>query len=170
MKNKTKILTFTIMAIVLVIGTFQLSYAQENKAIKNQKMIHQKENREQEMLNMKNLAESLNLSAEQITELKRINLGLEKDLLELKKNIQLSHLGIKELLLDKELNLEEIKLEWQKIADLEVELKLMNLEAMMAAKKILTPEQQERLSKENFYRMFCLKKLHLLPEFPRKYR
>ena len=158
------------MAIVLVIGTFQLSYAQENKAIKNQKMIHQKENREQEMLNMKNLAESLNLSAEQITELKRINLGLEKDLLELKKNIQLSHLGIKELLLDKELNLEEIKLEWQKIADLEVELKLMNLEAMMAAKKILTPEQQERLSKENFYRMFCLKKLHLLPEFPRKYR
>jgi len=169
-KNKTKILTFTIMAIVLVIGTFQLSYAQENKAIKNQKMIHQKENREQEMLNMKNLAESLNLSAEQITELKRINLGLEKDLLELKKNIQLSHLGIKELLLDKELNLEEIKLEWQKIADLEVELKLMNLEAMMAAKKILTPEQQERLSKENFYRMFCLKKLHLLPEFPRKYR
>ena len=169
MKNRAKILTSIVIAILLV-GAFQLSYAEVKKDIKNQKMIQQKKFEDQKEMNMENLAESLNLSAEQITEIKRINLELQKDIIELKKNIQLAHLEIKGLFLDEELNLPEIKLELQKIADLEVELKLMNLEAMMAAKKLLTPEQQELLSKKNFFGMFGFKGFHHLPEFPRKFK
>ena len=78
-------------------------------------------------------------------ELQKISLNYQKEKLELKNKIQLRQLELKGLLLDEELDLIKIRSEFQKIADLEAEMKMSGLKAYLTAKEILTPEQQEKL-------------------------
>jgi Spy/CpxP family protein refolding chaperone len=155
MNKKLAILTLLIVAVIFL-GVFQLSYAQGMKNIENQKKIHEVEGwrhriwemsklENNPMARMKGLIESLNLSREQMIELRKINLSYQKEKLELKNEIQLSQLEIKELLLDEELDLIKIRSEFQKIADLETEMKMNGLKTYLATKEILTPEQQEKL-------------------------
>ena len=82
---------------------------------------------------------------EKMIELQKISLSYQKEKLELKNKIQLRQLELKGLLLDEELDLIKIRSEFQKIADLEAEMKMSGLKAYLTAKEILTPEQQEKL-------------------------
>ena len=155
MNKKLTILTLLVVAVIFSC-VFQLSFAREMKNVGNQKKIHESEGwshkiwemkkiENNPMAKMKNLMESLNLSKEQITEFRKINLSYQKEQLELKNEIQLKQLEIKELLLDEELDLIKIRSEFQKIADLETEMKMSSLKGYLTAKEILTPEQQEKL-------------------------
>ena len=157
MNKKLTILSALLVAAIFL-GVFQFSFAQGNINLANKKNMQQSESfrhDKREMMQLENnpnmkikgLWESLNLSQEQKTELSKINLNFQKETLKFKNEIQLSQLGVKELFLDEEFDLNKIRLELQKIADLEVETKVKGFEAYLAAKVILTPEQIEKLPK-----------------------
>jgi Spy/CpxP family protein refolding chaperone len=155
MNKKLAILTLLVVAVIFL-SVFQFSFAQEMKNTGNQKKIHEVDDwrhriwemnklKNNPMTKMKGLMSSLNLSQEQMIELQKISLSYQKEKLELKNKIQLRQLELKGLLLDEELDLIKIRSEFQKIADLEAEMKMGGLKAYLTAKEILTPEQQEKL-------------------------
>jgi len=86
---------------------------------------------------------NLDLSAEQQTEIRQIILDSQKETLELRNQIQVKQLEMRELRLADELDMEQIKSKLEEIADLQVELRMKAVERQEKVKELLTPEQLE---------------------------
>jgi Spy/CpxP family protein refolding chaperone len=84
---------------------------------------------------------NLDLSQEQIAEINQIKLEFQKTSLELKKEIGIKRLEVKELMMEDPVDLEKVKAKWEEIAQLQVELKIKSLENQQKIKEVLTPEQ-----------------------------
>ena len=102
--------------------------------------------------------EYLNLSEEQITEVKKISLDFQKDTLELRNRMQIGELEVKTLLLKPQTELVKIRAKLQEIADLQVELKVKTIEKYLEIKDLLTPEQQAKLPLGVPFQIFALEK------------
>jgi Spy/CpxP family protein refolding chaperone len=86
---------------------------------------------------------NLELSAEQQAEMREMMLSFQKETLELRNQIQLKQLEMRELRLADELDMEQVKSKLEEIADLQVELRMKAVERQDKVKELLTPEQLE---------------------------
>ena len=169
MRTKLIVLTLVVAITVVFLGFAQSSYAQQTTPLIKQKMQQQASNEFREMMKermengpaakMKELVESLNLTEEQKTEIKKIDLNFQKELLGLKNDVEISQLEIKILFLEKDPELVKIRAKLQEIADLQTELKMKGIEEYLAVKSILTSEQQEKLPEGVPFQIFTLGKL-----------
>ncbi|MEA1939224.1 MAG: hypothetical protein U9N03_00985 [Candidatus Caldatribacteriota bacterium] len=108
---------------------------------------------------MKELVESLDLSEEQKSEIRKLDLDFQKELLGLKNEVEVNQLEIKILFLKIEPDLVKVREKLQEIADLQTELKMKGIEEYLAVKGILTSEQQEKLPEGIPFQMFRFEKL-----------
>ena len=155
---------------VVFLGFAQFSYAQQEKTLPGikQKIQRQTSNEFQEMMKkrlenspaakMRELVESLNLSEEQKTEIQKIDLNFQKEMMGLKNEVEINQLEIKILFLEKDPELVKIRAKLQEIADLQIELKMKRIEEYLAVKSILTSEQQEKLPLGIPSQIFALEK------------
>jgi len=169
MKRKLVTVTLIVAITVLFLAFAQFTYAQTNLTPKTkQTMQQQTSNQFREMLKkradnnsssrIKNFLESLNLTKEQIIDIRKIDLDFQKNTLELKNKIQVNQLDIKGLFLDTQLDMVKIRAKLQEIANLQVELKVKGIEEYLAVKGILTPEQQEKLPEGIPFQMLAFEK------------
>ena len=171
MKTKLIVLTLVVAITVVFLGFAQFSYAQQENTLPGikQKIQQQTGNKFREMMKkrlensptakMKELIESLNLTEEQKTEIRKMDLNFQKELLGLRNDVEISQLEIKILFLETEPNLAKIRAKLQEIADLQTELKMKRIEEYLAFKGMLTPEQQEKLPEGISFQIFTLGKL-----------
>lgn len=157
MKKKLVILTLIIAITVVFLGLAQSIYAQENKPLMKQKMLPYKSGEFRETINkrlkngndpemkMEEFINSLNLSEEQVTEIKRVLLDFQKDTLELRNSLQIKELEVKALLLQPLTEMTKIKAKYEEIAGLQVEIRVKTIERYLEIKGLLTPEQQAKL-------------------------
>lgn len=155
MKTKLIVLTLVVAITVVFLGFAQSSYAQQNRPLVKQKMQHQKSSAFMEMMErkqgdypamrMEEFIKFLDLSEEQITEIKKTLLGFQKNTIELRNRMQIKELEVKALLLEPETELAKIREKLKEAADLQVELKVKTIEKYLEIKDLLTPEQQAKL-------------------------
>ncbi|NCO24529.1 MAG: hypothetical protein COZ07_09980 [Candidatus Infernicultor aquiphilus] len=155
MKKKLVILTLIIAITVVFLGLTQSIYAQENKPLMKQNMLPYKSGEFKEMMDkrlrnspdmkMEEFIKSLNLSEEQVTEIKRVLLDFQKDTLELRNSLQIKELEVKALLLEPLTEITKIKAKFEEIAELKVEIRVKTIERYLEIKGLLTPEQQAKL-------------------------
>lgn len=88
---------------------------------------------------------NLDLSAEQIAEIRQMMLDFQKETLELRNQIQMKQLEMRELRLATEVDMEQVRSKLEEIADLQVELRMKAFERQDKVKELLTPEQLEEL-------------------------
>ena len=86
---------------------------------------------------------NLDLSTEQIAEIRQIILDSQKETLELRNQIQVKQLEMRELKFADEIDMEQVKSKLEEIAALQVELRMKATERQMQVKELLTPEQLE---------------------------
>ena len=155
MKKKLVILTLMVVITVVFLGLTQSIYAQENKPLMKQKMLPYKSGEFRETMDkrlknspdmqMGEFIKSLNLSEEQVAEIKRVLLDFQKDTLELRNSLQIKELEVKALLLQPLTEMTKIKAKYEEIAGLQVEIKVKTIERYLEIKGLLTPEQQAKL-------------------------
>jgi len=155
MKKKLVILTLIVAITVLFLSLTQSIYAQENKPLIKQKMLPYKTGESREMMDkglkgcpdrkMGEFIKSLNLSEEQVTEIKRVLSDFQKDTLELRNNLQIKELEVKALLLQPLTEMTKIKAKYEEIAGLQVEIRVKTIEKYLEIKGLLTSEQQDKL-------------------------
>jgi Spy/CpxP family protein refolding chaperone len=155
MKKKLVILTLIIAITVVFLGLTQSIYAQENKPLMKQKMLPYKSGEFREMMDkrlkgspdmmMEEFIKSLNLSEEQVTEINKVLLDFQKDTLVLRNSLQIKELEVKVLLLEPLTEMTKIKVKYEEIAELQVEIKVKTIEGYLEIKGLLTPEQQANL-------------------------
>jgi len=172
MKTKLIVLTLVVAITVVFLSVAQFSYAhQENTPLMEHKMMQQKSGEFREMMGrrlevndvspvakMIEFIAYLNLSEEQMTEVKKISLDFQKDTLELRNKTQIKELEIKALLLESETELTKIRGKLKEVADLQVELKVKTIEKYLEIKDLLTPEQQAKLPLGVPSQIFALEK------------
>lgn len=170
MKTKLMVLTLVVAISIVFLSFAQSSYAQQEKTLPGikQRVQQQTSNEFREMMKkhlenspatkMKELIESLNLTEEQKTEIKKIDLNFQKELLGLKNKVEINQLEIKILFLEKDPDLEKIRAKLQEIADLQTELKMKGIKEYLAVKGILTLEQQEKLPEGIPFQMLTFEK------------
>jgi Spy/CpxP family protein refolding chaperone len=169
MKTKLIVLTLVVAITVVFLSVAQFTYAhQENTPLMEHKMMQQKSGEFREMMErkqgdypamrMEEFIKFLNLSEEQMTEVKKISLDFQKDTLELRNRTQIKELEIKALLLEPETELVKIRVKLQEIADLQVELKVKTIEKYLEIKDLLTLEQQAKLPLGIPSQIFALEK------------
>ena len=155
MKKKLVILTLIIAITLVFLGLTQSIYAQENKPLMKQKMLPYKSGEFRETMDkrlknspdmqMGEFIESLNLSEEQVTEIKRVLLDFQKNTLELRNSLQIKELEVRALLLQPLTEMTKIKAKYEEIAGLQVEIRVKTIERYLEIKGLLTPEQQAKL-------------------------
>ena len=155
MKKKLVILPLIVAITVVFLGLTQSIYAQENKPLMKQKMLPYKSGECREMIDkglkdspdmqMGEFIESLNLSEEQVAEIKRVLLDFQKNTLELRNILQIKELEVKALLLQPLTEMTKIKVKYEEIAGLQVEIRVKTIERYLEIKGLLTPEQQDKL-------------------------
>jgi len=155
MKKKLVILTLIIAITVVFLGLTQTIYAQENKLLMKQKMLPCKSGEFRETMDkrlkgspdmkMEEFIKSLNLSEEQVTEIKKVLLDFQKDTLLLRNSLQIKELEVKTLLLEPLTEMTKIKAKYEEIAELQVEIKVKTIEGYLVIKGLLTPDQQAKL-------------------------
>ncbi len=155
MKKKLVILTLIIAITVVFLSLTQSIYAQENKPLMKQKMLSCKSGEFRETMEkklkgspdmmMEEFIKSLNLSEEQVTEIKKVLLDFQKDTLILRNSLQIKELEVKALLLEPLTEMTKIKAKYEEIAELQVEIKIKTIEGYLEIKGLLTPEQQVKL-------------------------
>lgn len=172
MKTKLIVLTVVVAITVVFLSFTQFNYAhQGNTPLMEQKIMMQKSGEFKEMMGgrlevspaakMIEFIEHLNLSEEQITEVKKISLDFQKDILELRNRMQIGELEVKTLLLEPQTGLVKIRVKLQEIADLQVELKVKTIEKYLEIKDLLTPEQQAKLPLGVPSQIFALEKMDM---------
>jgi Spy/CpxP family protein refolding chaperone len=155
MKKKLVILTLIIAITVVFLGLTQFIFAQENKPLMKQEMPPCKSGEFKEIMDkrlkcspdmmMEEFIKSLNLSEEQVTEIKKVLLDFQKDTLELRNSLQIKELEVKALLLEPLTEMTKIKAKYEEIAELQVEIRVKTIERYLEIKGLLTPEQQAKL-------------------------
>ncbi|MCJ7814056.1 MAG: hypothetical protein MUP34_01405, partial [Candidatus Atribacteria bacterium] len=108
MKKKLVILTLIVAISVVFLGLTQSIYAQENKPFEQKMLPYKCGDGSREMMNkrlkdrpdmkMGEFIKSLNLSEEQLTEIKGVLLDFQKDTLQLRNSLQIKELEVKALL------------------------------------------------------------------------
>jgi Spy/CpxP family protein refolding chaperone len=86
---------------------------------------------------------NLDLSQEQQTQIRQIMLDFQKETLELRNQIQVKQLEIRELRLSSDVDLEQLRVKMEEIAQIQVELRMKSIERQEKVKEVLTPEQLE---------------------------
>jgi len=86
---------------------------------------------------------NLDLSVEQLTEIKQMMLDFQKETLEFRNQIQAKKLEIKEMMLESSLDMDQVRVKMEEIAQLQVELRMKAFERQDKVKEVLTPEQLE---------------------------
>ena len=169
MKRKLVTVTLIVAITVLFLAFAQFTYAQTNLTPKTeQTMQQQTSNQFRKMLKkradnnpsarMKKIIESLDLTKEQIIEIRKMDLNFQKNTLELRSKVQANQLDIEGLFLDEQPDMVKIRAKLQEIANLQVELKIKGIEEYLAVKGILTPEQQEKLPEGIPFQMLAFEK------------
>ena len=155
MKKKLVILTLIVAITVVFLSLTQSIFAQENKPLIKQKMLPYKTGESKEMMDkglkgcpdrkMGEFIKSLNLSEEQVTEIKRVLSDFQKDTLELRNSLQIKELEVKALLLQPLTEMTKIKAKYEEIAGLQLEIRVKTIEKYLEIKGLLTSEQQDKL-------------------------
>lgn len=86
---------------------------------------------------------NLQLSTEQQAEMREMMLSFQKETLELRNQIQLKQLEMRELKLEDPINMEQIRTKLEEISKLQVEVRMKAIERQTKFKELLTPEQLE---------------------------
>jgi len=84
---------------------------------------------------------NMDLSEEQIAAIRQLALNFQKETLEIRNQLQLKQLEIKELRMAADLDMEQIKTKLEEIAQLQVEIRMKSFERQDKMKEIITPEQ-----------------------------
>ena len=88
----------------------------------------------------------LALSEEQTAKISTMMLEFQKGSLELKSQIQLKQLELRELLMESSVDMEKVRAKLEEMASLQVERKVKVIEHRSKIKEVLTAEQLEELS------------------------
>ncbi len=86
---------------------------------------------------------NLDLSEEQITEIREMTLSFQKDTLELRNQIEMKQLELREIMLASPIDMLEARAKLEEIASLQVEMGVKAIENQEKVKELLTPEQLE---------------------------
>ena len=86
---------------------------------------------------------NLELSSEQITQVREMVFGFQKETLELRNQIQVKQLELRELRLSSDLDLNKVKEKLEEISKLQLEIRMKAFERQQKIKELLTPEQLE---------------------------
>ncbi len=86
---------------------------------------------------------NLELSSEQITQIREMMLDFQKETLELRNQIQVKQLELRELRLSSDPDLSQVKAKFEEISKLQLEIRMRSFERQQKVKEILTPEQLE---------------------------
>lgn len=84
---------------------------------------------------------NLELSSEQITQIREMMLDFQKETLELRNQIQVKQLELRELKLSPDLDLNGVKEKLEEISKLHLEIRMKSFERQQEVKGVLTPEQ-----------------------------
>ena len=125
--------------VFLIIAPF--ADAQVNFPMMKQKML---QNKSGEFKKRQGFIQSLNLSEEQIIEIKKIRLDFQKVSLELNHQIRIKELEVQELMLGSPMDITKVRAKLEEIASLQVEVKVKALENYLKIKEVLTSEQLAR--------------------------
>ncbi len=91
------------------------------------------------------LMERLNLTTEQKTQMRKLWTDLEKKQIPIHSKIQLARVEIRELFMAEKPDRAAIERKMKEVSDLQYQTKLNNLDLALAARGILSKEQQEQL-------------------------
>ena len=94
------------------------------------------------------LQDELNLTEAQIAEVARINTEYKKKHDELREKMVPKRYELRQLLLAEKINIESVRNKLREISDIEVELKIIQIQHRLALQKVLTPAQTKLLLKE----------------------
>ncbi len=84
---------------------------------------------------------NLDLSEEQLTEIRQMMLDFQKETLELRNQMQMKQLELKELMLASPADMDQVRVKLEELAQLQVELRMKTFERQDKVKELLTPEQ-----------------------------
>ena len=86
---------------------------------------------------------NLELSSEQMAQIREMTLAFQKETLELRQQIQTKQLELRELRLSSDPDLNQVKAKFEEISKLQLEIRMRAFERQQKVKEILTPEQLE---------------------------
>ena len=86
---------------------------------------------------------NLELSSEQIAQIREMTLAFQKENLELRQQIQTKQLELRELRVSSDPDLNQVKAKFEEISKLQLEIRMRAFERQQKVKEILTPEQLE---------------------------
>ncbi len=86
---------------------------------------------------------NLELSSEQMAQIREMMLTFQKETLELRQQIQTKQLELRELRLSSDPDLNQVKAKFEEISKLQLEIRMKAFERQQKVKEILTPEQLE---------------------------
>ena len=120
--------------LVLALGAGTLAYGQPNP---------QRGERERTRQRLEPLAERLNLSDEQKTQMHQIRIAHQKQQVQREAKVKLARIELKELMAADDPNRSAIEKKTKEISDLQYQAKLEMIDHLFKVRSILTPEQRE---------------------------
>ena len=89
---------------------------------------------------------NLELSAEQQAEMRKMMLSFQKETLELRNQIQLKQLEMRELMLEDPVDMDQVRNKLEEISELQVEVRMKAIERQIKFRELLSPEQLENFA------------------------
>lgn len=152
MKKKTILLTFIVTVALMVLSVASFADARGHKKFTGKQCLpHYHQRQDQFLTDRFNLNQgdnlrgmrNLELSAEQITKIRETMLDLQKEILELRNQIQVKQLELGELRLSSDLDLNKVKEKLGEISKFQLEIRMKAFERQQKIKELLTPKQLE---------------------------
>lgn len=137
MLNKTNSWMIPAVALAVLILTPNVTSAQERK-MKGKQMHHF-------FLGMKG---ELGLSDEQVSKLKALKSETEKHMIRTKADLKILEVELHDLLGENKVNVKDVDSKIEKIGELRTEIQKVHIHTRLDARKILTPEQLEKLHQQ----------------------
>lgn len=152
MEKKAILLTIIIATALMLLSVASLADARGRKNFTGKQCVpHYHQRQDQFLTGRFNLNQgdnlrgmrNLELSTEQITKIRETMLDLQKETLELRNQIQVKQLELKELKLSSDLDLNKIREKLGEISKFQLEIRMKAFERQQKIKELLTPEQLE---------------------------
>jgi len=86
---------------------------------------------------------NIDLSEEQIAEIRQMMLDFQKESFELRNQIQMKQLEMRELMLEDSIDMDQVRAKLEEISQLQVEVRVKAIERQTKIQDLLTPEQLE---------------------------
>jgi len=86
---------------------------------------------------------NIDFTEEQIAEIRQMMLDFQKESLELRNQIQMKQLEMKELLLEDSIDMDQVRTKLEEISKLQIEVRVKAIERQTKIQGLLTPEQLE---------------------------